>query len=37
MHSNYQHKFVTPEQAAKAVRSGDWVDYGFGGGFNAYL
>ena len=30
---NYQHKFVTPEQAAKAVRSGDWVDYGFGGGY----
>ncbi len=26
-------KFVTPEVAAKAVRSGDWVDYGFGGGF----
>ena len=27
------HKFVTPEEAAKAVRSGDWVDYGFGAGF----
>lgn len=27
-------KFVTPETAAeKAVRSGDWVDYGFGGGY----
>lgn len=27
-------KFVTPEKAAKmAVHSGDWVDYGFGGGF----
>lgn len=26
-------KFVTPEEAAKVVRSGDWVDYGFGGGF----
>ena len=26
-------KFVTPEEAARAVRSGDWVDYGFGGGF----
>ena len=26
-------KFVTPEVAAKAVQSGDWVDYGFGGGF----
>ncbi len=26
-------KFVTPEQAARAVQSGDWVDYGFGAGF----
>ena len=26
-------KFVTPEAAAQAVRSGDWVDYGFGAGF----
>ena len=27
-------RFVTPEEAAaKAVRSGDWVDYGFGAGF----
>ena len=26
-------KRVTPEEAARAVRSGDWVDYGFGGGF----
>ena len=26
-------KFVTPEVAARAVQSGDWVDYGFGGGF----
>ena len=25
--------FVTPEAAARAVRSGDWVDYGFGAGF----
>ena len=24
---------VTPEVAAQAVRSGDWVDYGFGAGF----
>ena len=30
---NYMNKFVTPEVAAKAVRSGDWVDYGFGAGF----
>ena len=27
-----QTKFVTPEEAAGAVRSGDWVDYGFGFG-----
>ena len=26
-------KFVTPEVAARAVKSGDWVDYGFGAGF----
>ena len=34
MISDYRSKFVTPEvAAAKAVRSGDWVDYGFGAGF----
>lgn len=33
MLSEYKEKFVTPEQAAKAVKSGDWVDYGFGAGF----
>lgn len=34
MLSDYKDKFVTPEvAAAKAVRSGDWVDYGFGAGF----
>lgn len=34
MTKGYSDKFVTPEvAAAKAVRSGDWVDYGFGGGF----
>lgn len=34
MLSDYRSKFVTPETAAaKAVRSGDWVDYGFGAGF----
>ena len=33
MFSDYRSKFVTPEQAAQAVQSGDWVDYGFGGGF----
>ena len=26
--NDYQAKFVTPEQAVKAVQSGDWVDYG---------
>lgn len=26
-------RFVTPQEAVKAVRSGDWVDYGFGGAF----
>lgn len=34
MAHDYRSKLVTPEQAAKlAVRSGDWVDYGFGAGF----
>lgn len=33
MLSDYANKFVSPEEAAKAVRSGDWVDYGFGAGF----
>ena len=31
--NNYQTKFVTPEVAAQAIKSGDWVDYGFGAGF----
>lgn len=30
-------KFVTPETAVQAVRSGDWVDYGFGAGFPELL
>ena len=33
MKCDFKEKFVSPETAAKAVRSGDWVDYGFGGGF----
>ena len=33
MFGEYREKFVTPEVAAKAVKSGDWVDYGFGAGF----
>ncbi len=32
MLEQFKEKFVSPEVAAKAVRSGDWVDYGFGGG-----
>ena len=35
--NDYQAKFVTPEQAVKAVQSGDWVDYGFGAGFPELL
>ena len=31
--SDYKSKIVTAEVAAQAVRSGDWVDYGFGAGF----
>ena len=32
--ADWKSKIVSPEvAAAKAVRSGDWVDYGFGGGF----
>ena len=34
MLAEYRSRFVTPEEAAaRAVRSGDWVDYGFGAGF----
>ncbi|MBP1576953.1 MAG: acetyl-CoA hydrolase, partial [Oscillospiraceae bacterium] len=33
MFGEYREKFVTPEAAAKVVKSGDWVDYGFGAGF----
>ena len=29
----HMYKFVTAAEAAKAVQSGDWVDYGFGAGF----
>jgi len=25
----YKQKLTTPENAVKAVKSGDWVDYGF--------
>ena len=37
MLSAYKGKFVTPEAAVQAVRSGDWVDYGFGAGFPELL
>lgn len=34
MMNTYRNKLVTPQEAAaKAVHSGDWVDYGFGAGF----
>jgi len=33
MIAEYRNKFVTPEVAAMVVKSGDWVDYGFGAGF----
>ena len=35
--NDYLSKFVTPEVAAKAVKSGDWVDYGFGAGFSELM
>ncbi|MCD8223524.1 MAG: acetyl-CoA hydrolase [Clostridiales bacterium] len=37
MIQKYHSKFVSAEQAVKAVRSGDWVDYGFGAGFPELL
>ena len=37
MLGEYREKFVTPEVAVKAVKSGDWVEYGFGGGFPELL
>ena len=38
MLNEYSSKFVTPEVAVeKAVRDGDWVDYGFGGGYPELL
>ena len=33
----WREKYVTPETAVKAVKSGDWVDYGFGAGFPELL
>lgn len=37
MMQKYTGKFVTADNAVKAVRSGDWVDYGFGAGFPELL
>ena len=38
MNEHYMHKFLTPDQAVEqAVRSGDWIDYGFGAGFPELL
>ena len=38
MQSDIRRKLVTPEEAAKkAVRSRDWVDYGFGAGFHELM
>ena len=35
---NFKSKFVTAEAAvAAAVKDGDWVDYGFGGGYPELL
>ena len=28
----YKSKLTTPEEAVKVVKSGDWVDYGWGTG-----
>ena len=37
MNQEYVKKLVTADQAVKAVKSGDWVDYGFAGGFPELL
>lgn len=38
MLQQYANKLVTPEEAVRlAVKSGDWVDYGFGAGFPELL
>ncbi len=35
--TDYLSRIVTPEEAVKAVRCGDWVDYGFSAGFPELL
>lgn len=37
MNGAYAGKRVAAEEAVKAVKSGDWVDYGYGGGFPELL
>lgn len=37
MLEQYMNKYVTPEKAVACVKDGDWVDYGFGGGFPELL
>ena len=33
----YKQKLVSADEAVKIVKSGDWVDYGFGAGFPELL
>ena len=33
MLEKYRNKIMTPAEAAKVVKNGDWVDFGFGNGF----
>ena len=33
MLEKYRSKVVTADKAAEAIKSGDWVDFGFGSGF----
>ena len=33
MLEKYRSKVVTVDKAAEAIKSGDWVDFGFGSGF----
>ena len=33
MTEKYRNKFKTPAEAAKVIKDGDWVDFGFGSGF----
>ena len=33
MLEKYRNKIMTPAEAVKVVKNGDWVDFGFGNGF----